>query len=301
MRKFAILAIVALIGGLVAGCTTGLFDKLTVQPSAPTVMVSEEDGGALVGWVVQSNGAVSVTVDYGDGASGRYNVANSVVIEHLYKQVGVYKAVFRYGAKHVESTVTVKAVAPKAYELWSTQGYNVVENDLVQLHVPYRVRGCDRATGKPLYVTGVLPGEGKTEFRLRVYNQDHQPISVFVARVAEEGEETPYTWNGVPIVNDNVWGEWLELEEPIATSMQHVYVFGGWTEEEPYHVIWPISLKGCDDDECDPWDEEPTVTPLWMDFELCARGQYAPFNSDGDMCATWRIYVTKKVCDSWDI
>lgn len=295
---------------LLGGCSLlkpVLGPGLEVSPAELTGMVTVEEGGFLARWIV-TGGEGEVGVGFGDGNSDRLlGQDGAVLVEHLYTEAGRYVAVFHRGMKLARSVVTVNqatgGIAPEVYELWSTQGHNVVEEELMRFLVPYREFGCDSATGAPLFASGVNPGTGTTEFMLEVFDQDGKPVSVFISYAGGPDDISEYTWNGVPIIIENVWGEWLVLDEPIKTSLQHIYVFANWHEDYPRNAIWPDTLTlaadvivmGCDDDVCGPWDIEVEITDYWMDFVFCARSRARLILSDWDV-VTWRVYVSPRSC-----
>jgi len=299
IKRLAILAALLL---AVTGCTQFL-TSVSISPQAMTLSIVESQGGATARWQVDSDGAV--TIDFGDGSAlMELSVHGRVLVSHLYETVGQYTAVFRAKAGFAQSVVTVRGVAPQAFPLWVPQGYNADKYELLCFHIPYRERGCEEGTGLPLFVSGVKPGEGAAKFMLLVFNENNEPVSVFRVRMGVTGETSPWHWNGASVVIENVVGEWVDLEEPIETSLQRLYVFAGWTGEEPRTVIWPdtraLSTMDCGDDTClpDPWDPTPVITPQWMDFRLYVADEFFPFDAANPIVATWRIYIgTEGVCD----
>jgi len=241
---------------------------LVVDPEEQTVAVVDSEGGATATWAFIDSGKIRVL--FGDGESSE--IMGGGTLSHLYTKIGEYAVTFYRGATVVaETTAVANCEAPLIAPPFYVDPL-VEEGEKVQLNMARREVGCDN--GMPKYYSGILPGDGVTEFRITCYATTGEKVSLF----DEDG--------------NNIWGKWIVLN-PVQKDLQLVTLWALWGGDEPMH---PMAAKGCDTG-CgeDPW-VDPVIPPnaIWMTFTMTVRNQY--FNAQDYISTSWHIAVTTSGC-----
>lgn len=233
-------------------CLTGceLFDFLTpdmaleAHISVGAALVTEVDvvpsveaGGYLVAIRIRGgNQRAGYTIQWGDGQSANIPTQDEslyTAVSHLYAVEGDYDILVTSGNGHapVELTVHCKASGLVYRGAWlSPVQFNY--RDLLSIDFRLRDRGCDGATGEPLYSSGVLNLDpGVWELRITIEDSTG-PFAIYTGEydLHSDGSRT----------YRNVAGVWIEEPEVL-------YCLIGNRNDQPWYPLnAPASTTGYD-------------------------------------------------------
>lgn len=202
--------------GLVAPDGT-LVSRLTlVRPDLEAVLQVEGGGGRGV-----------YAIDWGDGTSVTVRPCpeGPTVIRHTYTAAGIHTVSVNHAGRFASTHVAVVGQGMAFHGFFFAGGTPPRWRARTVVSIAYRHRGCDPATGEPLWLTGVE-------------NLDPGRWWAKLIVTGPEGENyTVYIEPGL-----NVTGQWVEsaaLGDP-----ERFTVFLGWTEDQP---PFPLALTSAED------------------------------------------------------
>ena len=199
----------------------------------------------------QVYGDTKFTFNPGDGSPAKtYVVDGRTQISHDYDTAGDYDVRFTEDGRIINVFVIVKVKEPIVRFPFFLKGdWDVGQR--IMFNIPERRVGCDGATGDPLYVTGITPGSGVTEFRMTAYDYDGKKVPLFDS------------------AGDNVWGLWIPLAD--VSDLQTICLWFGWYSTDPMGPTTMSMSYGDADDWVVP---EPEDDDLWVDVYIEGRNQW---------------------------